>query len=418
MEVEPSLPDDLLLEILVHVKDEAALFRSATVCKRWLRLITDRWFLRRRWPQYSPSSFVGFFTRGNRHGEPDEGSLPGPEPCFIPARRSALGPCRRSLGSFVTSAHAGLFNGALPLISRHGLVVVCLEAHDSTGYPDRTIFQLGVCNLHAATCVMLPPLKVSPNFYCYDCNGYAILTGVDFCSKDELTPTLQPSNPLSFFKVIIIGYTGDDLKYNLHTFSSDKSSWDERTNCFDGDAQSYDYGSFSDAIVHNGLAHWIFHSYGEGCLQVTNLNAKTGHISLTNLPLKLNYQPTKPSCLTLGINGVLSLLWMQKEGPQLDIWEQREDQGNMRGTSEWLCTRTIELRQPVKNNEIRELLVLREKCGALLITDNYGQVYATDLETGMMEKIVDWPSRRSICHWDSMLLEIDWPTIFISGLTK
>ncbi|XBI33273.1 hypothetical protein VPH35_056622 [Triticum aestivum] len=396
MEVDPaaiaaSLPDDLLLEILVRVKDEAALFRSATVCKRWLRLITDRWFLRRRWPHYSPSSFVGFFTHGKRHGEPDAGSLPGPEPCFIPARRSALGPCRRSLGSFVTPAHAGLFNGALPLISRHGLVVVRLEAHDSTGYPDRTIFQLGVCNLHAATCVMLPPLKVSPNLYCYDCNGYAILTGVDCCSKDALTPTMQPSNPLSFFKVVIIGYTSDDLKYNLHTFSSDKSSWDERTNCFDGDAQSYNYGSltFSDAIVHNGLAHWIFHNYGED-----------------------------PSCLTVGINGVLPLLLMQKEGPQLEIWEQRDDRGNISSTSEWLCTRTVELKQPVKENEIREFFVLREMCGALLISDNYGLVYTADMETGTMMELVDWPCKRSLCHCDSMPLQIDWPTIFVSGLTK
>ncbi|XBI22966.1 hypothetical protein VPH35_063919 [Triticum aestivum] len=415
-----SLPDDLLLEILVRINDEASLFRSATVCKRWRHLVTDRSFLRRRWPEYSPSSFVGFFAQGNRHDqELDAGSLPGPEPCFIPARRSALGACRRSLGSFVAPAHAGLFNGASPLISRHGLVVVRLEAHGTTGYADKTIFQLGVCDLHAATCLMLPPLKVSPNFYHYDCNGYAILTGVDCCSKDERQrPTVPPSNPLSFFKVVIIGYSNDDLKYNLHTFSSDKSCWDQRTNCFDTDVQSYDYGSFSDAIVHNGWAHWLFDNYGEGCLQVINLDAETGHISLTKLPFKLNYQPTSPSCLTLGTNGVLSLLWIQKEGPQLEIWEQREDQGNMSSTSEWVCARTIMLKQLENENGTRDLIGLREKCGALIITDNYRQIYTGDLETGMMEKIVDWPSRRSMCHWDSMPLEIDWPMIFVSGLTK
>uniref|UniRef100_M8C840 F-box associated domain-containing protein n=1 Tax=Aegilops tauschii TaxID=37682 RepID=M8C840_AEGTA len=301
------------------------LHRLATICKKWCRLVTDRCFLGRPWPGYSPSSFVAFFTEGNRHEELDAGCLPGPEPCFIPARRSALGPCRHSLGSFVTPSHAGLFSAVLPLISRHDLVVVRLEAHDTTGYPDKTIFQLGVCNLHAATCVMLRPLKVSPIFYDYDCNAYAILTSVDCCSKDALTPTVPPSNPSSFFQVVIIGYTGDDFKYNLHMFSSDKSSGHKRTNCFDSDAQSYDYGSFSDAIVHSGLAHWIFHNYGEGCLQVINLDAKTGNISFTKLPLKLNYQPTSHPCLTLGINGVLSLLWMQKEGPQLQIWEQHED---------------------------------------------------------------------------------------------
>ena len=76
------------------------------------------------------------------------------------------------------------------------------------------------------------------------------------------------------------------------------------------------------------------------------------------------------------------MLWMQKEGPQLETWEQCEDQGNMNGTSEWLCTRTIDLKQLVKNNEMRELLILREKCGTLLITDNYGQVYTNRSRNG------------------------------------
>ncbi|KAE8795439.1 hypothetical protein D1007_29662 [Hordeum vulgare] len=411
-----SLPDDLLLEILVRVKDEAALFRSATACKQWRRLITDRRFLQRRWPDYSPSSFIGFFTTGNRRQE--EGSLPGPEPCFIPARPSALGPCRRSLGSFFTTPAlaAGLFHGALPLVSRHGLVVVLLQARNAAGHPDKTIFQLGVCNLHAATWVVLPPLKVSPAFYDYEHgNGYAILTGIDCCSKDATVPL---SNPLSFFKVVVIGYSSDDMKYNLHMFSSGKSSWDKRTNCFDGDAQSHDHGPLRDAVVRNGLTHWLFQNYGQGCLQVVNLNAHTGHISLTNLPFKQNYLDISPTCLTLGTNGVLSLLRMLKEGPQVEVWEKREDHGNMSGTSEWRCTRTIELKQQVKNNGIRELLVMREKRGRLLINDNYGQVYTADLETAKMEKLVDWPYRRFICHWDSMPLEIDWPTIFVSGLTR
>ena len=76
------------------------------------------------------------------------------------------------------------------------------------------------------------------------------------------------------------------------------------------------------------------------------------------------------------------------------------------------------LKQLEKENGTRDLIGLREKCGALIISDNYQQIYTTDLKTGMMEKIVDWPSRRSMCHWDSMPLEIDWPTIFVSGLTK
>ena len=62
------LPDDLLLEILIRVKDAVALFRCATTCKQWCHLIADLSFLRRRWPQdanHSSSTFVGFLTMGD-----------------------------------------------------------------------------------------------------------------------------------------------------------------------------------------------------------------------------------------------------------------------------------------------------------------------------------------------------------------
>uniref|UniRef100_M8C7E8 Uncharacterized protein n=1 Tax=Aegilops tauschii TaxID=37682 RepID=M8C7E8_AEGTA len=154
-----SLPDDLLPEILGRVKDGAALFRCAMTCKQWHRLVADPCFLRHRHPEDagdSSSSFVRFFTKGNRHGEGDTPPFPRPEPYFVPASPSPLGLRHRALSSFLTPACAGLFDGAKPLVSRHGLVVVRLqvEAPGTPGYPDKSIFQLAVCNLLVGTCVM------------------------------------------------------------------------------------------------------------------------------------------------------------------------------------------------------------------------------------------------------------------------
>ncbi|XBI32539.1 hypothetical protein VPH35_055980 [Triticum aestivum] len=51
IETAAALPDDVVLEVLVRVADVATLFRCATVCKLWRRLIADCSFLRRRWPE-------------------------------------------------------------------------------------------------------------------------------------------------------------------------------------------------------------------------------------------------------------------------------------------------------------------------------------------------------------------------------
>lgn len=79
------LPDELLLEILVRIKDAEVLFHRATACKQWRHLITDLTFLQRRWPEdacRTSSSFVGFFTIEHR-------AFPTQEPCFVPVLRSA-----------------------------------------------------------------------------------------------------------------------------------------------------------------------------------------------------------------------------------------------------------------------------------------------------------------------------------------
>ena len=222
-----SLPDDVLLEILFRVKDvPAALFRCATTCMLWRQLVAEPTFLRSCWPDQDVSSFfVGFFTQQRTW-------LDVLTPCFIPTPRSALDPRVRSLRSFMTAAPEGVFDNAVPLFSRHGLLLVRLDTEATRGYPNPIILDLAVCNLLTGTCHMLP-LKFGSVFDECKWNGYAILTGADCRSNGEAS--VLPSTS-SFFKVVILGSDNKDGMEctRIHTFSSDEESWSVGTKCFDG----------------------------------------------------------------------------------------------------------------------------------------------------------------------------------------
>jgi hypothetical protein len=195
------LPDDVVREILLHIKGApAALFRCAMVCKHWRGLVADLSFLRRCWPK---NSFVGFCTRErlDQRGTKE----------LVPARGSGLGRGLRALSSFVPALPAG----AVPLVSRHGLLLVRLDS-------DPAVVQLAVCNLHVGTCHVLPPLSSRYiDNHEQEVNCYAVLTAADCGFDDQLPPSPQ-SHPSSFFKVVIIGSHKD--KYHLHTLSSHEAT--------------------------------------------------------------------------------------------------------------------------------------------------------------------------------------------------
>ncbi|KAI4982373.1 hypothetical protein ZWY2020_022865 [Hordeum vulgare] len=213
-----SLPHDVLLEILVRLKEAPALFRCATVCKRWRSLIVDISFLRRRWPEHACPSFAGFLTKNRRR---DQGAK-----LLIPTPQSALGHGRRTIRSFVPTCSASLLYRAVPLLSRRGLLLVRLGPPYAM---DRNVAHLAVCNLLGSA--TLPPIHVGCFSLCSDVNsgdhersGCAILTGED-CRSNDNDDNQPPSGNLPFFKVIILTASFYDLKFDLHAFSSDKVSW-------------------------------------------------------------------------------------------------------------------------------------------------------------------------------------------------
>ena len=163
-----------------------------------------------------------------------------------------------------------------------------------------------------------------------------------------------------------------------------------------------------------GRPHWLFGFGEEQHFTVLNLNMRTGDMSLEKFPfLGRNHLRNTP-CLTLSVNGALSLLWMQTQGNKLHIWEQQPDKD---GGLKWVYTKTIEYKELGKRTkEERQLCILGEKCGTLLVSHRYLGVCTADLETGMVEQVVDWPHGGNISPWDTVPMEVDWPGIFSSRL--
>ena len=161
-----SLPDDAVREILVHVDDVADLFRCAMTCNHWCRLVLKASFVRRsHWPNHETASFLpGFFLW--------EKIVIKDDPTFVtrlvPAPGSVFGSDRRSLESFfpraATSGTEGrkrdLLHNAVPLVTRHGLLLVRLDT--PTGKRKGCLIssvRLAVCNLLSGACDKLPLLE-------------------------------------------------------------------------------------------------------------------------------------------------------------------------------------------------------------------------------------------------------------------
>jgi hypothetical protein len=152
-----SLPEDVLHEILMRLKKEdvAALFRCASTCKLWSRLVAEA-----RGPDHTPSFLSGFFVRKRiRVFCTDRSSMTS----LVPTQGWVFKPHRRLLGSFFPeTAAGGRLGRAVPLAARHGLLLARFPFSDveidTSIDRKRSIVHLVVCNLLAGTWDTLPPL--------------------------------------------------------------------------------------------------------------------------------------------------------------------------------------------------------------------------------------------------------------------
>ncbi|VAI80860.1 unnamed protein product [Triticum turgidum subsp. durum] len=325
---------------------------------------------------------------------------------FVPTPWSVFGPSRRCLSSFFPDTDPCLFDHAVPLVARRGLLLVQIGVHGDFGYQ----YRLAMCNLLAGKCDVLPLVSGGLNF---GKSGYAILTGAD-CSLEQ-QPLLSSSGYSTFFKVLILGTMYDGLDPYLYSFSSREATWSKpRKITFGPYGQMGDCG-YPDAVVSRGKVHWKVGSWS------VDVDAETNHISRIMIKPSLSYSRTydEPQ-LTVTANGMLSVLLLSRPGLRLEIYtRQDEKKSDHGGTTEWLRAGTTTLKPSGRMKRRPRpicLTLLGDKSGTMLLKDSQKQIYMADLETGVTEELtncLDGFNRRKI-----ILLEMDWPALFISQLSR
>ncbi|XBI33689.1 hypothetical protein VPH35_056983 [Triticum aestivum] len=371
-----SLPDDVVMDILSRIKDHVpALFRCAVVCKGWRRLVAR---------MEGVGVFVGFFTQLQARGQHRT-------PWFIPSPRAvplALGRRRRRLSSLVPDIWAaGFFDYAVPLVSRHGLLLLRVNTNLRRGI-------LAVCDLLDGT------LRVLPSLLGYnsdeDMMGYTLLTNKDGGSLDD-----HQHQRSFFFKVVIVTILKNHGYYTEYRWSR----------CSGGLLKAGNHNirvAFMqrEAVVCGGAAHWLFFGV-PAAIYTLDLSIETGHVSITELNGIANLWVLGVLCilglrdkpyLTADTEGKLMLLCLEQDGRRVQIWTSRDNK--------MFCQSSIlKLKQRVYK-------CLGEKSGIVLIMDKQRVVYVADVKTGVMQEVTQWPHNIGLCRQNTVLVEMDWPAFF------
>ncbi|XBJ11950.1 hypothetical protein VPH35_016562 [Triticum aestivum] len=360
-----TLPDDVVVEILVRVTDVAALFRCAAT---------------------HLSSLLSFFAVQQSREESTEGrSTAAPMPPFTPVPWCSLG----ERYSFLTCPWPPDSQAAV-LTSRRDLLVVRFKT-----------MILALYDPIAGKGRDLPELKSDRPF---QIEGCALLTRAD-CCPDET----RGAAASSFFKVLIIGGDRDEPRHSLHVFTSTEpsSSWTTPRECYDSieDDDTHVVSRQTTAVVcHGGIAHWLF----KNTSNLYGVCARTAEMSLTRLPVTLDQ--TQP---LLGVtnDGTICLLRLDKKCTMLEIWTRPSDHmtGDCSNTRRWHRTKMIELQRPEHGK------IDQAQCVCVGLWDNHEDVYIVDLQTGAMEAVTNW--FRGIVVM-AVPFEMDWPEFFTRHLAN
>ncbi|XP_037474314.1 uncharacterized protein LOC119350727 [Triticum dicoccoides] len=399
-----TLPDDVVVEILVRVTDVADLFRCAATCRRCRLLIAEPSFLRRRWPEGVShlSSLLGLFVVQQPREEPTEGdSTAAPMPPFTPVPWCSIG----ERYSFLTVPWPPDSQAAV-LTSRRGLLVVRFVPLNEPTNGYEKIMNLALYDPIAGRGRDLPELKSDRPFRIEGC---ALLTHADCCPDETAS---------SFFKVLIIGGDRDEPRHNLHVFTSTESSssWGTPRECYDSleDDDTRVVSQQTTAVVCHGIAHWLFKNASN--LYALSVCARTTEMSLTRLPVTPDQ--TQP---LLGVtnDGTPCLLRLDGKYIMLEIWTRpshnmsRESDSN---TGCWHRTKMINLQRP-EHGKIDQVqcVCVGQTSGILLVKDNQEDMYIVDLQTGAMEAVTNWFHGIVVM---AIPFEMDWPEFFTRNLAN
>ncbi|XBI13456.1 hypothetical protein VPH35_140185 [Triticum aestivum] len=377
------LPGDVVQEIFMRIKDVADLFRCAMTCKQWRRIVLNPSFLRRRqWPNHTSSFLSGFFIWEKLIFGRGSTALTS----FIPTPRSVFSSDHWFLETFFSRATRARLENAVPLVARHGLLLVRLVSSNS-------IVRLAVCNLLVGACDELPPLKCNWDF---EKSGYAILTKAD-CSSNA------KHGYSAFFKVLIIGTDRDHRPHKLHKFMSGEARWSSPTDLFvSTNKRMTGWLPLRDprAVVCHGTAHWLI-------CYVTGQDWRLHSIEIAIPAKHKTTEHYDEPQLIVHASEKLSLLYLDRQDFKLETWTRQED------PTMWLRTMVVELKPPRPTMMDMDLSILGEKGGMLLIKDNHMNLYAADFETGAMVKLTRFDN---VNRPKVVPLEMDWVAFFVSRL--
>ncbi|TVT98056.1 hypothetical protein EJB05_40402, partial [Eragrostis curvula] len=371
-----ALPEDVLFEIFSRVPSVRDVLRCALTCKPWLRLLTDRTFLCRLWPDLAHghlSRLLGFFFQNERLGDGKRAirrhtrqRYSVSAPTFLPTPGSWLGPggdC--ALTSFVAD-DGGSFNYAELLASRNGIVLMRLIPRSYKRMKDALIVCL--CNPITGERHIAPPLECA----CLGryMNGYAILES-------------PGRSMLSQSQVLVTGYNSHgDCHLHLHSYSAARRSWSTPTRCHDGN--SFFLEGAEAAQVHRGLAHWLYSAHDRtDRLYILSSEGTAVHTSFAKLPISIISSPT---FLYVSRDDRLSIARVYLT--QMDVWTQQERDGD--GHVTWLCTHVIQMSFSKYSLGGKWFAFNKGSLLALYNSDG-GGIFVFDIERKVMDKVMGCP---------------------------
>lgn len=120
-------------------------------------------------------------------------------------------------------------------------------------------------------------------------------------------------------------------------------------------------------------------------------------------------------CLVVDNEGKLTLVYLHKGGYKLQSCTSHNN-------GRWYHAMTHKLKGPHPNRNEKNTQGgvlypwLGEKNGTLIVKDNHHNVYVVDINTGVMQEVVDSPHTRRLNRRKTVPFEMDWPAFLVSQL--
>jgi hypothetical protein len=427
--------EDILFEVFSRVGNVKDLFRCAVTCSRWRRLFTDPEFLRRLWPETDRALLLGLFFHG-----PATKTSTGRGQVFVPRLESpplCSGDCGLALASSVLIAGShdhGHHRSNDPLVSRHGILL-------------RHIFvNLSSCCIKRKPEIhyrLLDPITgahddVAPPRGCTcvnHANGYAILTAADgdHIINREQRPPSAPHHAFSG-ELLLVGSHLDKkrLHQHVHSFSGAARRW--RAPAQIRHHNRLRMAGERAAVVHRGAAHWL---YADDRVDASVPQCRRDLSYLLSASTSTGRASASVTRLAIKTAGGVPYLCVRRDGrlslarvhsTRVDVWTQQDgDDGGdvvswLRAQfcgNGWLLTQVIQMPEaavPAGTNFMCCSWFHLSK-GAMVAVYGGSGVFALDLETKAMEKIMDltWCDR-SRGYYSCLPYEMDPAAFFIGQL--